>query len=93
MKINLNDEIKVKLTERGKHIINSYYTDSFKEINEKYNAHLHVPFEIEVDEEGYSKFLLHEFMHIFGPYLYVGAPGEVINPVDIIIIERGSKEE
>ena len=92
MKINLNDEIKVKLTEHGKHIINSYYTDAFKEVNEKYNAHLQVPFEIEMDEEGYSEFQLHEFMHIFGPYVYVGAPGEVIEPLDIIIVERGSEE-
>lgn len=54
-KANLNDYIKVKLTEYGRAVYKNHYA--------KYN--LEGP-KLNVDEEGYTKFQMWDFMHIFG---------------------------
>lgn len=56
--VNINEYIKVKLTDKGKEIYRNYYHDIDDE---------HVP-TLDIDEEGYCKFQLWEFMHIFGEH-------------------------
>lgn len=56
--VNLNEHIKVKLTDKGKEIYRNYYHD----IDDKF-----VP-TLDVDEEGFCKFQLWEFMKIFGEH-------------------------
>lgn len=56
--VNLNEYIKVKLTDEGKEIYRNYY---------HYIDDEHVP-TLDVDEEGFCKFQLWEFMHIFGEH-------------------------
>ena len=60
--VNLNEYIKVKLTDKGKEIYRNYYHD----IDDEY-----IP-TLDVDEEGYCKFQLWDFMRIFGEHFCMG---------------------
>lgn len=64
-KINLNNYVYVKLTEKG------FRVHEVKE-KEYYNRDDYRP--PEVDENGYSKFQLWDFMNIFGDHTWMGAP-------------------
>jgi hypothetical protein len=59
---NLNDYIKIKLTEEGSIIYKKHYA--------KYNCE--AP-KLDIDDEGYVRFQIHEFMNIFGERLFMGA--------------------
>ena len=59
---NLNYYIKVRLTEDGKKAYQEYYADNI------YGAP-----GLQIDDEGYVKFQIHDFMHIFGKRLFMGA--------------------
>ena len=61
-KYNLNDYIKVKLTEEGRIIYKKHYA--------KYNCE--AP-KLNIDDEGYVRFQIHDFMNIFGERLFMGA--------------------
>ena len=69
---NINEIIKVKLTQKGKLI----YLEHQIEIQKKFNRDgikIDVPLSIEVDSEGFSSFQLWKFMEIFGSHMYCGA--------------------
>ena len=80
MKINLNDMIKVKLTEFGKQV----HTQRYASINLQIGRILFSMEEAmpKIDSEGYTQYQLWDFMNIFGPYMQLGTP-EVIAPLDI----------
>lgn len=59
---NLNFYIKVLLTKDGKKIYKEYYT----------NYNCDAP-RLKLDDEGYVEFQIHDFMHIFGKRLFMGA--------------------
>ena len=59
--VNLNDYIKVKLNDKGKDLYDGRHDHFTKALLEKLDIK-----KLEVDEEGYSRFQLHEFMEIFG---------------------------
>lgn len=59
---NLNNYIKIKLTEEGRIIYKKRYA--------KYNCE--AP-KLNIDDEGYVRFQIHEFMNIFGEHLFMGA--------------------
>ena len=59
---NLNYYIRIKLTEKGKEIYQKYYAD----FNCKAPS-------LKIDDEGYVKFQIHDFMNIFGERLFMGA--------------------
>ena len=88
--LNLNSIIKVKLTDYGKDIFYHQYDElnifivgrGGKEIEPRYP---------DVDENGYSKFQLWDFMNIYGKYMKLAAP-EVINPLCICIDEIDLEE-
>ncbi len=83
MKINLNDFIKVKLTDYGKEI---YYhkDDDFNAYLSKRGLELFKPHFPKVDEDGKTKFQLWDFMKIYGNYMGLGKPN-VIEPLDLEI--------
>lgn len=58
---NLNDYIKVKLTEFGRKI----YRSSFVSLG------LPEP-RINVDEDGYTRFQIHDFISVFGEHIHIG---------------------
>lgn len=59
---NLNNYIKIKLTEEGRIIYKEHYA--------KYNCE--AP-KLNIDDEGYVRFQIHDFMNIFGERLFMGA--------------------
>ena len=81
--LNLNNIIKVKLTDYGKDIFYHQYDElnifivgqGGKEIEPRYP---------DVDENGYSKFQLWSFMNLYGEYMKLAAPN-VIEPLNIFI--------
>ena len=63
-KFNLNDEVWVKLNDKGKEI----YLHSFDDVPEQFRR-VTLP---EEDAEGYSKFQMWVFMQVFGPHINMG---------------------
>lgn len=76
--VNLNEYIKVKLTDKGKEIYKNYYHD----IDDEY-----VP-TLDVDKEGFCKFQLWEFMQIFGEHFRMGGGSPCETNVKIQIREK-----
>ncbi len=77
-RINLNDTIRVKLTDYGKEI----YFHQFDGLIKK-----HPDIGIEqsyplVDENGYTEFTFWGFMSLYGEYMNIGTPN-VIMPIEI----------
>lgn len=66
-KINLNDIIKVKLTDRGKDIFYHQH-DEFNQCARK----IIKPSYPKVDEEGFTSFQLWYFMQLYGPHIHMG---------------------
>lgn len=86
IKININDFIKVKLTDLGKDI----FYHRIDEVNEKYGREVLKPRYPKEDENGYTEFQLWDFMSLYGSYMGVGCPN-VIDPIDIIYYSRQVK--
>lgn len=81
VKTNLNYHIKVKLNDYGKQVHHDYWKDTCERFD--------TPYKLEVDEEGYSSFQIHEFMNIFGEYAQLGAK-PFMETYDVLI-ERSKK--
>lgn len=77
VKINLNDFVKVKLTDYGKEI----YYHRFDELGKCLGKEDWAYFPKE-DEEGKSKFQLWDFIQLYGNYIGMARPN-VIEPLDI----------
>ena len=85
MKFNINDFIKVKLTEHGKSILDKYVSEQLEKV-----SYLHLPRDYTpypTDCTGYIKFTLWEFMNIFGSYFWNGSI-PVIEHNEIIFIKE-----
>ena len=77
---NINEFIKVKLTQKGKLV----YLEHQIEIQKKFNRDkikIDVPLNIEVDNEGFSSFQLWRFMEIFSSYMYCSAEPVIEGPI------------
>ena len=64
IKVNMNDNVKVRLTDKGKEILKEYWNwkDEIPDwFEDGYN-----------EGGGYYRFQLHELAHIFGKELYNG---------------------
>jgi hypothetical protein len=81
IEINLNESIKVKLTDKGLNILNKIR----EEEKEKYNISDNDYPDLKIDDEGYYHTQLHCFMHDFGKYLFNGADNVIEPPINIII--------
>lgn len=79
VKINLNEIIKVKLTDLGKDI----YYHQFDELNRRHGKVVIEPFFPKEDVEGYTEFQLWDFMEIYGKHIGMAQPN-VIKPLEII---------
>lgn len=80
--INLNDAIKVKLTPLGADI----FYHQYDQLNKDYKRVVIEPHLPKVDEKGYTKFQLHQFMELYGEHIGMAKPN-VIEPLDIILCE------
>lgn len=85
IRINLNETVKVKLTDWGKVI---YYRrfDSLNEFVERQICKSRLPKE---DEDGYTEFQLWDFINMYGQYISMGAPN-VIEPLEIVYQEKAT---
>lgn len=79
VRINLNEVIKVKLTDLGKDI----YYHQFDELNRRRGRIVCEPSFPKEDAEGYTKFQLWNFMEIYGEHIGVAQPN-VIEPLEIV---------
>lgn len=82
---NINDKIKVKLTEHGKTILRNEVADTMRKLQ-----NLNLPddyFPYPEDEDGYTEFQLWDFMNIFGSHFYMGG-SQIIKNNEIIFIDE-----
>lgn len=82
VRLNLNDNIKVKLTEHGKDI----YYHQYDRTNAFCGRELCKPSYPKVDEDGYTTFQLWCFMELYGVHIGMTLPN-VIEPLDIVFDE------
>jgi hypothetical protein len=82
IKINLNDDVKVKITEYGQSILKKYY--------ENLNIMKYYSYQ-KPDSDGFSTFQLWELMIFFGDEMYNGNPHQVFVKNEIILIKKPSK--
>ena len=82
-KLNINNMIKVQLTDRGKDIY--YHKDDG--VNKFYGTEVITPEYPKVDENGFTEFQLWNFMSIYGKYMFTGME-QVIKYNNIYIDEK-----
>ncbi len=83
IRINLNEPIKVKLTQLGKDI----YYHQFDSLNKAIGEEICKPSYPVEDEDGYAEFQLWDFMNLYGDFMGVGLPN-VIDPIEIVYMEK-----
>ncbi len=83
---NINDRVKVKLTELGQVVLNNSVTEAVKNISELTNYSPYKP-----DKDGYIEIQLWQFMNIFGEHFWNGAP-QIIERNEIIFITEVRSE-
>jgi len=79
IRINLNEPVKVKLTDWGKEI----YYHRYDKINQTAGKEICKPKFPKEDENGYTKFQLWYFIELYGKYIGATLPN-VIKPNEII---------
>lgn len=84
-KINLNDNVKVKLTDLGKDI----YYHRYDELNRWCGRIINQPKFPEEDEEGYTQFKLWDFINLYGNHIGMTKPN-VIEPLNIVFEDEES---
>lgn len=84
MKHNLNDTIRVKLTDYGKKI----YTEELERTNRYFGRRVIENTSPMVDADGYSTFQLWSFMNTFGSYLYIANTEIVIENQGFEFVEE-----
>ena len=72
MKFNINNEVRVKLTDEGIRIYEKRYRDITKRLPNEAKKHMERFRRPESDEEGYSRMQLWELMNLYGEYMYNG---------------------
>ena len=81
-KINLNDIVRFKLTDHGKDIYFHQYDELNEFLKEKGVKPLGNRYP-KVDEEGYSKMQLWQFIELYGDHIGMAKPN-VIEPLDLL---------
>ena len=72
-KININEFVRVKLTDHGKDIYEHHNDDLMKKVESDYVKEALKPIPLSYDDEGYTDFQLWNFMNIFGRHMFNGA--------------------
>lgn len=80
-KVNVNDFVKVKLKPEGLQILRDHHERVFKHRLDKF------PFTSRIDEDGYYKMQIWEFMQHFGSEISLGRPAPFETDVMIQIEE------
>lgn len=83
--INLNDTVRVRLTERGRRLLHEQRNALFAGASEQIKARL-IP--LEEDSDGRSEWTLWELMHEFGRHMYNGADLVVETTIELEAITQ-----
>ena len=83
--ININEYVYIKLTSKGKDILNGFYENL--DMNSVDVKILHP-----TTSDGYTRFQIWEIAHIFGEYLYLGSTTKVFVDNELAIEEKDIKE-
>ena len=83
---NINNIIKVRLTDRGKDI----FYHQHDELNDFYGKEILKPRYPDVDEDGFTSFQLWHFMEIYGPHTHIGMDNYIENN-DIYMFDKDLK--
>lgn len=89
-KLNFNDRVKVKLTPLGAEI----YYHQFDEVNKRIalcggeKIEPHMP---QVDKDGFTEFVLWQFIELYGEHISLGSPN-VVSDVNFYISDDDLKE-
>ena len=86
VRINLNEWVKVKLTDYAKDI----YYHRVDGVNERVGRVICKPSYPREDADGYSKFQLWDFMNLYGEYMRLGNQ-EILNPLEIVYEAEGEE--
>lgn len=79
VRINLNEIVKVRLTDLGKDI----FYHKYDRLNQRYGRIICPPAFPKEDAEGCTKFQLWEFMELYGEHIGMAKPN-VIEPLEIV---------
>ena len=79
VRINLNERVRVKLTDYGKEI----YYHRFDDVNRRYGREVCKPSFPKVDKDGYSSFTLWVFMNLYGEHMTMESQS-IIKPLEIV---------
>ena len=90
-KLNLNEQVKVKLTPLGAEIYYHQYDELNKKIKENGGTQLE-PIMPEIDKDGFTKFTLWHFMELYGEHIGMCKPN-VIEPLDIVYCKHNREDE
>ena len=90
-KLNLNEQVKVKLTPLGAEIYYHQYDELNKKIKENGGTQLE-PIMPEIDKDGFTKFTLWHFMELYGEHIGMCKPN-VIEPLDIVYCKHNKDRE
>lgn len=86
-KLNLNDTIKVKLTDKGMDIL-KHRLDNLNDFIIKQGGSPIAPYIPEADSEGFTEFQLWKFMNIFGEHFENGMINLPIESLNIYIDDK-----
>ena len=84
IRINLNDSVKVKLTDLGREI----FYHKFDGVNEHWGREVIKPHFPKHDDDGYSTFQLWDFMSLYGEHMGM-CKNDVIEPLELIYRTHG----
>ena len=82
VKLNLNDQVKFKLTDRGKDIYFHQYDDLNEYLKQKKGKKHFSQQMPKVDNDGYTKMQLWAFMELYGNHIGITKPN-VIEPLNL----------
>lgn len=85
LRINLNEPIKVKLTDWGKEI----YYHQHDRVNQIAGREICKPSFPKEDENGYTEFQLWDFIELYGTHIGMTLPN-VIEPIEIVYEGKGN---
>lgn len=87
LRINLNEPVKVKLTDLGKDI----YYHQYDRLNSAFGKQICKPSMPEVDAYGYTTFQLWCFMELYGVHMGMILPN-VIEPLEIVYEQQEGEQ-
>ena len=90
-KLNLNEQVKVKLTPLGAEIYYHQYDDVNKKIKENCGKEFE-PIMPQIDKDGYTEFQLWHFIELYGEHIGMCKPN-VIEPLDIVYCKHNNECE